>query len=73
MDLNQLYLHRQTCLERAATTDSRLARTKHLAAAGLAAYRIEKHHAAEPCHGSPKLSYGGILAEHGRATLGPSL
>jgi hypothetical protein len=43
MDLNLLYAQHQGSLMSAAATTSRLARTKHLAAAGVFANRIRNH------------------------------
>lgn len=40
MDLNQLYSQHQLSLMRAEAAESRLSRTRHLAAAGLFAHRI---------------------------------
>lgn len=47
MDLNYLYSQHQLSLMRAACTTSRLARTKHLAAAGLFANRISNYQTAQ--------------------------
>lgn len=41
MDLNYLYSQRQLSLMHAGSATSRLARTRHLAEAGLLAYRID--------------------------------
>jgi hypothetical protein len=46
MDLNLLYSQHQISLIRAATTISRLARTRHLAAADLVANRIQEYQLA---------------------------
>lgn len=43
MDLNHLYSQHQLALMRAVATTSRLARTKHLAAAGAFANRIRNY------------------------------
>lgn len=47
MDLNLLYSQHQGSLMSAAATTSRLARTKHLAAAGLFANRIRNYQLAK--------------------------
>jgi hypothetical protein len=47
MDLNLLYSQHQGSLMSAAATTSRLARTKHLAAAGMFANRIRNYQLAK--------------------------
>jgi hypothetical protein len=47
MDLNLLYSQHQGSLMSAAETTSRLARTKHLAAAGMVANRIRNYQLAK--------------------------
>ena len=49
MDLNLLYSQHQLALMQAANSASPLARTKFIAAAGLAAFRIQKY---QSCHGA---------------------
>jgi hypothetical protein len=46
MDLNHLYSHHQLSLIRAKATTSRLLRTKHLAAASVAASQIRNYQLA---------------------------
>ncbi|MGF7156440.1 hypothetical protein [Novosphingobium gossypii] len=43
MDLNHQYFEHQLSLMRASAAGTRLARTRHLAAAGVTAYRISNH------------------------------
>ncbi|MBD3815920.1 MAG: hypothetical protein IE913_05615 [Halothiobacillus sp.] len=43
MDLNHQYFEHQLSLMRASAAVTRLARTRHLAAAGVTAYRISNH------------------------------
>jgi hypothetical protein len=47
MDLNHLYSQHQLSLIRAKATTSRLLRTRHLAAAGVAANRIRNYQLAK--------------------------
>lgn len=47
MDLNHLYSQHQLSLMRANATTSRLLRTRHLAAAGVAANRIRNYQLAQ--------------------------
>jgi hypothetical protein len=53
MDLNHLYSEHQLSLMRAATTNSCLARTKHLAAAGLFANRIHNYQLSSGATAAP--------------------
>jgi hypothetical protein len=46
MDLNHHYAQHQLSVMRAAAAPSRVGRTKHLAAAGLCAYRIHNYQRA---------------------------
>lgn len=43
MDLNHQYFEHQLSLMRASAAGTSLARTRHLAAAGIRAYRISNH------------------------------
>lgn len=46
MDLNHQYFEHQLSLMRASAAGTRLAKTRHLAAAGVTAYRISNHQSA---------------------------